>query len=123
MNVAAMTWSGTLQRYVRPQLREQDGTILWAPAADSTTAVPTISSGNPYGRQAWTSDNTFSWTIDASTFSGAGVTPGSLLDLRINSSAQRGLYFDNIVLTVVPEPASMALVGIGGLLLGLRRRR
>ena len=123
MNVAAMTWSGTIQRYVRPELREQDGTILWAPAANSTTAVPTIASGNPYGRQAWTSGNTFSWTIDASTFSGTGVTPGNLLDLRINSSGSRGLYFDNIVLTVVPEPASFALVGLGGLLLSIRRRR
>lgn len=123
MNVAAMTWSGSLQRYIRPELREQDGTILWAPAADASTDVATIASGNPYGRTAWTSENTFSWTIDASTFAGAGVTPGSLLDLRIGSSGQRGVYVDNIMLTVVPEPTSFALMGLGGLLFSMRRRR
>ena len=33
------------------------------------------------------------------------------------------LYLDNVELTVIPEPASAAAVGLGGLLLATRRRR
>jgi hypothetical protein len=33
------------------------------------------------------------------------------------------LYYDNAVVSVIPEPSSVALLGLGGLGMLLRRRR
>jgi len=95
------SWNGTIQRYIRPDLRQQDGTVLWSTAADTTTAVPLYDN---FGAMTdWPSELTFWFTIDASTFT-AG-TAGQPLRLRLDASGQRSLYINNVKLTLLPLPA------------------
>lgn len=65
--------------------------------------------------------------IDAGRYSHtAAVTPGAFL-IRGFSGSDNTLYFDDLthkdVLTVVPEPAALTLVGIGVLVTGFTRRK
>ncbi|MEX0655813.1 MAG: PEP-CTERM sorting domain-containing protein, partial [Phycisphaeraceae bacterium] len=62
-----------------------------------------------------TSDNT-SWE----TFNTESAGAVRRLDL---SAVETEANFDNILLTVVPEPASVALLGVGGLAMLTRRRQ
>ena len=59
--------------------------------------------------------------------SAAGVLDLQSFELHFDSNANpgaRGAFFDNIVATkVIPEPASLALLGLGGLMMSLRRKR
>lgn len=57
----------------------------------------------------------------ASAASGAAPGTGNVA-VRLTSSGENFLGFDNIVLNDVPEPGSLALMGLGGMAL-LRRRR
>ncbi|MFT5473547.1 MAG: hypothetical protein ACI856_001879 [Kiritimatiellia bacterium] len=100
VNMAPHTWSGTSQRYVEPSIREQvGGAVLWT----STDPIPTIPSGNPYGGQPWPSELTFQYVIDASTFPTA--TEGNAIRLRVAHSGARGVWADNISLTLGAPPA------------------
>lgn len=55
----------------------------------------------------------------------AGLLTGSLFGLRVRQVVNgTGTFdFDNFTITAVPEPATLALFGLGGLLIGVRRRR
>ena len=81
------------------QLRQADGTVLW----DSGTTPVAATVGN------------FRWSIDASTFSGAGVVPGSQLNLRIECLSATA-YLDDVTLstsltdTTAPTLASADIV-------------
>ena len=124
LNATPQSWSGQNQRWIRPSLLQQDGTVLWESPQDGTTALPLY---NNFGGNPWTAAQTFSFTIDASTFT-AG-TAGQPLMLRIASSGQRGVYFDNVSLTLpdpvtaIPEPSMGMLAGLGLLALCFRRRK
>ncbi len=95
------SWSGTLQRYIRPELREQDGTLLWQAPQDATTAVPLY---NSYMNALtdYPSELTYFFQINASAFSGAGVLAGSPIRLRLDASGQRSLYINNVTLVLGP---------------------
>ncbi|MFZ9935810.1 MAG: choice-of-anchor D domain-containing protein [Luteolibacter sp.] len=81
------------------QLRQADGMVLW----DSGTTPVTSTVSN------------FRWGIDASTFIGTGVTPGSQLSIRIDCLANT-VFLDDVTLTTTladttaPTLADSALV-------------
>jgi hypothetical protein len=66
------------------------------------------------------------WTYASVTgTAGAGVNSLGAYLLDINADANADFYFDDMSLTVVPEPTTMALAGLSGLslLLSYRRRK
>lgn len=69
---------------------------------------------------------TSSLTVGANTVSGiagaAGETMTAFALRQSDSSNNEGILVDNLVITYVPEPTSLALVGLGGLLIARRRR-
>ena len=115
LNASPQSWNGSAERYIRPSLLQQDGTLLWESPEDSTTKLPVYAG---FGGNPWTAAQTFTFTIDASTFTTG--TEGEPIMLRIGSSGFRGTYFDNVSLTLpddgtigdIPEPATMALLGL-----------
>ena len=65
-------------------------------------------------------------TAGGQTISTAVVSTGQIIDAfalrQSNSSSDETILVDNLIVTHVPEPASLALLAMGGLALGLRRR-
>ncbi|NNM29550.1 MAG: hypothetical protein HKO57_08510, partial [Akkermansiaceae bacterium] len=100
INASPSSWNGQNQRYIRPELKQQDGTVLWAAPEDASTAVPLYDN---FGAGTF-DDSTglsFEFTIAAGDF--ASTVPGFPLTLRIGSSGQRGLYIDNVHLSVASD--------------------
>ncbi len=95
------SWNGHVQRYVRPELHQQDGTVLWDPGENLSGPEKTVLPKDvSFGSSTWQAepDLNFSFTIDASTFT-AG-TEGQSIALRLDSSGPRGIYVDNVSLTL-----------------------
>ncbi len=88
------------------------GTLLWE--AKASTAI----SGYYYYTGSWASDIGY-WTADGSgtitLFMGEGAVNTVLNGART--------MMDGVVVTLVPEPSTLALLGLGGLGLALIRRR
>jgi len=82
------------------QLREADGTVLWDSGVVDVTG--TVDTGT---KQYTGTGHIHSWTIDASTFSGAGVTEGSQLNIRIASTTSSP-FMDDITLVLADPPAT-----------------
>ena len=113
LNAAPQSWSNTSQRYIRPSLRQQDGTVLWAPGENFSgpekTALPVGVNFGSSNWQAESDDLEFTFTIDASTFTVGDE--GQPIALRIDSSGGRGMFVDNVFLGLAqPEPASGTLI-------------
>lgn len=131
-NAAGTSWEQIRDRWVRPRIIQADGTILWDPGESASTYIhPWVvaDDGNYvwngvglYGNSVWQNepDTQFSFTINASNFTTG--TEGSAITLQLYSSGQRGVYFDNVNLTTIPEPTVMFLSSFGILLLLIRRR-
>jgi hypothetical protein len=67
------------------------------------------------------------FTTKTATFT-TGSSPaglGEALNIRLSTTSSQNARFDNVVLTkdVIPEPASLVLMGLGGLLLVTRRNK
>jgi hypothetical protein len=108
MNVSPQAWGLDTARWIRPKLYETDGDVLlWDPGENESTALPSETGyawNGPglYGNSTWQAepDTLYTWTIEASTFS-AG-TPGKSIYLRVTQSGSRGVYFDNVKMTIAP---------------------
>jgi len=85
-----------------------------------------VASGNPINFYWWegSGERTETLTVDYSAFRDAITSTGYIeiiFALNTGGGAPPEMYFDNAQLTGVPEPATMVLLGLGGLL--LRRRK
>ena len=104
-------------RFVEVEVRETGGGVLWT----GQGSVPLYTADHNAGDD-WSAAQSFTWNFSPGDFGGG--TEGTPLTFSVGSSAQRGLYVDNIVLSVIPEPSAAALLGLAGLGgLVLRRRR
>jgi hypothetical protein len=126
-------YNGTTEHYHIRVLNMYGGGD-WQPISAGLKA----SSGQPAGwnrYQAIFTDSTLTVTIDLGadgsidgTFVAAGAPSANpFVDLRFGgpsnlSSAGGGVSYDNIRLEVIPEPATLSLLALGGMAL-LRRRR
>lgn len=112
---ASETWwrTGAGGDSIEVKLLQTDDTELWSSGVINLDGLHTGTA-----MPAWTAGQTFNYSIDASSFT-AG-TPGE--ELRIQIARAGGVsQVDNVSLTVIPEPASLGLLGVGGLLM-LRRK-
>lgn len=97
---------------------EEDSTVLWSTGALNLDGLHT---GSPMA--SWTAGQTFNYSIDASSDFSEEGTAGEEIQIFVAHSGGIS-YFDNVSLTVVPEPSSFALLaGFFGLTWVMLRRR
>jgi len=119
LNASPQSWHGQDARSLIAILLGSD--VVWS----DTVALPLYDN---FGRNPWTQAQTFTFVILGSDLPAAAI--GQPLSVKIQSSGERGIYFDNVMLTyasatVIPEPATMGALGLAVAGLGgyVRKRR
>lgn len=121
-NATEANWSNASARIATIEIKETlSGDTLWT----QDFVIPEYDTDYNSSTEDWSLAQTF--TVDFAATDFIGGTETSDLSFVMSSSnfggAQRGVMVDNINLTLVPEPSSTLLIGLGGLALILRRRR
>jgi hypothetical protein len=127
--------------WVSEQWQPDDGTDGWvrwdkislnaAPGWGETADANITDPANPSYPGSWDPNN---WgathqrtlTYDATAYDESGVTDWGQLNFSFNfgnTETMGSFYIDNIQTVLIPEPGSLALLGLGALLVSLRRRR
>jgi hypothetical protein len=105
--VATLTGgTGTLTNAGSGQVTLTEGGGVSASGSLSTSNLTSLPGGTAYSGQAFGSQSLIRFIYDT-------------------NNDNRSLFIDNLIVstTVVPEPGSLALLGLGGLMIGYRRRR
>jgi hypothetical protein len=97
----------------------QTGGVSTAVLLANTNSVFTPIVNGPFSAQTGYQTRQFTFTVAGDYTLGFGAMNVPVPDAFGNS----GLLIDQVSITAVPEPTSMAALGLGGLLLTLRRRR
>jgi hypothetical protein len=126
MNATENNWSNASVRTIGIRIREvETNAVLYTAQVD----LAEYDAAHAGAGDFWSAGQLITFDFDAGDF--AGGTEGNTLEFgvtNIDNTAldNRGASVDNIVFELadpVPEPASTALLGLGGLALILRRRR
>ncbi|QTN34427.1 PEP-CTERM sorting domain-containing protein [Akkermansiaceae bacterium] len=127
LNATEQNWGSANDRFMTVSLVEtvrNGSNVLTGSTVWSTTEELILDTAHDAPPEGYGANATFSYSINTSQFTGG--TEGSGLTLVIAGSGSRGYNFDNVYLDVtpVPEPSTtVALLGLGGIALLLRRRR
>lgn len=130
-NATEMNWGNANERYVRIEITETvrngSGDLIGTMLLGQNIQLAQYDTAHDAAADDWSAAQTFNFNFSGADFTGG--TAGSLLTFEIGSidppgaGAGRGLYVDNINLTLVPEPSVLSLIGLGALGLLFRRRR
>jgi hypothetical protein len=89
--------------------------------ATSLDSSIVLGSGSATGTLSQNASATSGWTLWSYSFTPDTSTTATLTFAQASGGAN-GLFLDNISVVAVPEPTSLALLGLGGLLLACRRK-
>ena len=77
---------------------------------------------NSVAENSFTNASSSEWTTYTVTYTATGTDAGHQIGIWLTTNSYQELY-DNVRLSVIPEPATLSLLGLGGLTLMLRKRR
>jgi len=108
LNATEQSWNSASDRSMIVSIRETsrsgnqlNGDTLW-----TVTEALVLDPDHDSSGEGWGANNTFSWTFNATDFATGTEGTAISFEIRGEPGTSRGFYFDNVLLTVVPEPGT-----------------